>query len=263
MAEKIFFFCNNNNRRFVSCKSVAMKQFLTIALLLCSFAIFAQQNKVVIDANAKVRNISGTFSKLSVSSGVQLYLTQGSEVKLAISVSDEKHEERFKTEIVNGELKIYYENKGLTWSNDKNRKLTAWLSVKDLEEVKGSAGANVKVVDELSVPNFTMRFSSGAQFGGIIKTDRLFADVSSGSNISISGAANKLEVTANSGAAFKGSNLVTQYCTATANSGAAIKIEVQKELQASAKSGASIAYEGNAIVSKRTINSGGSVRKTN
>ncbi len=240
-----------------------MKQLFTMCLMLCSLAMAAQQTKVYNDPNAKVRTISAAFTKLNVSSGVQLYLTQGNEVSLAVSASDAKYEDRFKTEVVNGELKIYYDNKGVTWTNDKNRKLTAWLSVKDLEALKGSAGANVIVVNELSAPTFAIDFSSGAQFKGLLKTASLSAEASSGANIQISGKADKAAIAVNSGAAFKGGDLVTQFCSATANSGAAVKIEVQKELQASANSGGSITYEGDAVVNKGKINSGGSVRKSN
>lgn len=240
-----------------------MKQFLTIFFLLCSLAMTAQQTKVYTDPNARLRTISNAFTRLSVSSGVQLYLTQGNEVSLAVSASDAKYEDRFKTEVVDGELKIYFDNKGITWSNDKNRKLTAWLSVKNLEALKGSAGANVVAVNELNAPTFAMEFNSGAQFKGVVKTNSLTAETNSGANIQISGTADKSAISASSGAAFKGGDLVTAYCTASANSGAAIRVEVQKELQASANSGGSIAYEGNAVVERGKINSGGSVRKVN
>jgi hypothetical protein len=36
---------------------------------------------------------------------VELYLTQGNEMALAVSVSDNKYEERFKTEVVDGVLR--------------------------------------------------------------------------------------------------------------------------------------------------------------
>ncbi len=258
-----FSFCNKRVRLCVSLKSIAMKQFFTMCLMLCSLAMAAQQTKVYNDPNAKVRNISAAFTKLTVSSGVKLYLTQSDNVSLAVSVSDSKYEERFKTEVVNGELKIYYDNKGVTWTNDKNRKLTAWLSVKNLEALRGSAGANVVVVNELNAPAFAMDFNSGAQFKGVLKTTSLAAEASSGANIQISGKADKSNIAVSSGAAFQGSDLVTQTCSASANSGAAVKVEVQKELQASANSGGSITYEGDAVVNRGKINSGGSVRKSN
>jgi Putative auto-transporter adhesin, head GIN domain len=238
-----------------------MKKVLSILLLFSSLTSTAQSIKTYNDPRAKLRTLTGAFTQISVSSGVQLYLTQSNEESLATSVSDDKYEERFKAEVVNGILKIYYDNKGIGWTNDRNRKLKAWLSVKTLEKITGAAGSNVVLTNELNVPNLGIDFSSGAQFSGSVKATLLNASATSGANISIAGTAEKIDISANSGAAFKGYDLVSQFCTAHANSGAEVKIEVQKELKASANSGGSIAYEGDAILNKGNINSGGSVKK--
>lgn len=230
---------------------------LTLVLTLGSFA----QTKTYIDPNAKTRSISGSFSKLSVSSGVQLYLTQGNETSLAISVADPRYEERFKTEVEDGVLKIYYDNKGMNWSNDKNRKLKAYLSVKSLDAIKASAGSMVTVSNTFAAGDLTINSSSGAILTGAFKAASITADVSSGAMITASGSAPKVTVSASSGAIFKGFGLTSQYCTASANSGGAVNIEVQKELTASANSGGGVTYKGNATVTKGTVNSGGSVRQ--
>ena len=238
-----------------------MKNLLTVLFLFASAALTAQQTKVFNDPNAKMRTISGAFTKISVSSGVRLYITQSNEVSLAISVSDAKFEERFKTEVEDGVLKIYFDNKGLSMGWDKNRRLTAWLSIKDLEAIKGSAGCMVTLTNELDVKNMSMNFTSGSQISGALKAAFLDASATSGASINISGSADKTNFSATSGASIKGFDLQSQYCTAFANSGAEIKVRVQKEIEASANSGGSVAYEGDAVLSKGKINSGGSVKK--
>ncbi len=235
-------------------------------LLLSFFTLFlavstTAQTKVYNDPNAKTRTVTGAFSKINVSSGVELHLTQGNETALAVSVSDAKYEERFKTEVVDGVLKIYYDNKGVTWSNDKNRKLKAYLSVKNLDGIRVSAGAKLIVTNTFNANDLALSVSSGAVFNGVLKAKSISAELSSGAELNASGTADKLAVSASSGASFKGFGLVTQYCTASANSGAAIRIEVQKELTASANSGGGITYKGSATVKKGTVNSGGSVRQ--
>ncbi|MBC7867139.1 MAG: DUF2807 domain-containing protein [Gloeobacteraceae cyanobacterium ES-bin-316] len=238
-----------------------MNKLLAILLLCTSFSVTAQTTKEYNDARAKIRTISGTFNSISVSSGVQLYLTQANETALATSVSDDKYEDRFKTEVVNGVLKIYYDNKGITSSNDKNRKLKAYLSVKDINAISGSAGASVRLSGAFNLPSLSINFSSGSIFTGELKVASLQANASSGANISTSGTADKTEISLTSGALFKGFDLVSQYCSAKANSGAVIRIEVQKELKASANSGAVISYEGDPQVNRGSINSGGTVKK--
>jgi hypothetical protein len=237
-----------------------MKFLFSIFTILFALSSTAQ-TKVYNDPNAKTRSISGNFSKLSVSSGVELFLSQGNETSLAVSVSDSKYEERFKTEVVDGVLKIYYDNKGGTWSNDKNRKLKAYLSVKSLEGIKASAGCRVTISNVFNANDLAISVSSGAMMTGAFKANSISADLSSGAELSTSGSANKVTVSASSGASFKGFELVSQYCTASANSGASIRIGVQKELTASANSGGDITYKGTPTVNKGTVNSGGSVRQ--
>lgn len=219
------------------------------------------QTKMVNDANAKTRVISGSFTRVSVSSGVELYLTQGNETALAVSVSDSKYEERFKTEVVNGVLKIYYDNSNMTWKNEKGRKLKAYLSCKSLESIRGSAGARVDINGEFKADQMELSFSSGAYFTGKITSKSMTSDVNSGAQIKVAGQTGELTVSASSGAAFKGYDLVTQNTTASANSGASVQVEVSKALTASANSGGEIRYKGNATVTKSKVNSGGSVKQ--
>lgn len=237
-----------------------MKLILSFLTVFVVLAATAQQTKVYNDPNAKTRTISGSFKKVSVSGGVELYLTQGTETALAVSVSDTKYEERFKTEVEDGVLKIYYDNKGVTWTNDKHRKLKAYLSVKSIEGLKASAGSKVVFSNQLNAENFDLSVSSGAMLDGSLTAKVLTAAVSSGALSTVSGTASSLTVSASSGAIFKGYGLKTENCTASANSGAVVNIEVHKQLNASANSGGVVSYKGNASLNKGTVNSGGTVR---
>ena len=120
-----------------------MKQIILSLFTICSLATFAQENTVVQDANAVKRTLTASFSAISVSDGVDLFLTQGSEESLAVSASDEKYLERFKTEVENGVLKIYYDTKGINLGINGKKKLKAWVSFKTLEKITASSGADV------------------------------------------------------------------------------------------------------------------------
>src|SRR5258705_13015589 len=105
-----------------------MKKFF----FLLSFAITAltlTAQKVINDPNAEKRNVSG-YHAISVSGGIDLYLSQGSE-SVAVSASETKYRDRIKTEVENGVLKIWYEtnsNINIDWGN--NRKMKAYVSFK-------------------------------------------------------------------------------------------------------------------------------------
>lgn len=238
-----------------------MKKLIVFLLCLISFQAFAQSDKAIADANATVRTLSGSFTGISVSSGVDLYITQGNEESLAVSASDEKHLARFKTEIENGTLKIYYDNKGVTWTNHDNRKLKAYVSFKTLEKLHGSAGASVTVKGSLSAGNLDMRFSSGAEFNGQVNAREITVDQNSGSEINVTGKADKLTIEVSSGASFKGYDMAVDFCDAQASSGGDVKITINKELSAKANSGGGIRYKGAALIRDININSGGIVKK--
>jgi hypothetical protein len=237
-----------------------MKKLLLSLITFLSLSAFAQDNNTINDANATKRSLSGSFTAISVSSGIDLYLSQGNEESLAVSVSDQKYMERFKTEVVNGTLKIYYDNKGVSWKSE-NRKLKAYVSFKTLQRLNVSSGSDAVVSGSINADNFDLDVSSGADFKGAIIAKTLSVDVSSGASISISGKSDKLKVDVSSGADFKGYDLVTDYCDASASSGAGVHVTINKELNANASSGGDIHYKGTALIRDIKTSSGGSVKK--
>jgi hypothetical protein len=237
-----------------------MKKLLFSLATLLSLSVFAQDTKVVNDANATQRSLSGSFTAISVSSGIDLYLSQANEESIAVSASDQKHLDRLKTEVVNGTLKIYYDNKGVTWKSD-NRKLKAYVSFKTLEKLYASAGSEVTVNGSIHADKLDLNVSSGSSLKGDIQAKELTADVSSGAGISISGRADKLTVEASSGADFKGYDFAVDYCDASASSGAGVHITINKELSVKASSGGDIRYKGTALIRDIKTSSGGAVKK--
>lgn len=236
-----------------------MKNLLLAACLLLGFTAAAQTK--FNDPNATERKLDAAFNKISVSSGVELFLTQGNENAIAVSVSDQKYNDRFITEVVDGTLKIYFDNNNEGWKNSKGRKLKAYVSYKALESIECAAGSNTQLTNVLSAGNLVLSFSSGAIFNGEIKATALTAKASSGALATVKGSAGQLTVDANSGAIFKGSDLSTYTCTASVSSGASVKIDVQKSLVASANSGGIVSYTGAATLTKGNVNSGGMVKK--
>lgn len=238
-----------------------MNKLLAIFLLCTSLGAAAQTNKVYNDPKAKERVLTSDFSAISISSGIQLLLTQSDQVALAVSASEERFEAGIKTEVVKGVLKIYYDAGGMGYRNQTNRKLIVYLSVKDIQSIKSSGGAITRLVNPFKLDDLSIECAGGSLLAGTIEVTSLQAIASSGAQITLDGAAGNLEVSANSGAIFKGGSLQAQTCTAQANSGASLTIAVEKELTAFAKSGASVNYKGNATLKKSSVNSGAVVKK--
>ncbi|MFN8252960.1 MAG: head GIN domain-containing protein [Ferruginibacter sp.] len=234
---------------------------LLFTLFVCAGLAATAQEKTFHDADAEKRTINSSFKAISVSDGVDLYLTQGNEESVAVSAADAKYLERFKTEVVDGVLKIYYDYKGIKWAINEKRKLRAWVSFKTLEKLNASGGADVDLQGNVNGQTLDMKLTSGASFGGKVSVKELLVEQNSGSSANISGNAGNVKVDVSSGAVFKGFDLEVDYCDAKASSGGGVRITINKELNAKANSGGGIKYKGNAVIKDLNVNSGGSVKK--
>ncbi len=239
-----------------------MKQIFILLLTLISLNTFAQDKTIISDANAEKRTLSANFNSIIVSDGVELYLTQGNEESIAVSASDPKYMERFKTEVLDGTLKIYFDNKGINWLGSDKRKLKAYVSFKNLEKLNASSGAGINLQSTLTVNKLDCSISSGAQFKGQVNITQLQVSQNSGSAVELSGKTSELRVDVSSGAIFKGYELAVDFCDAKATSGGGVRINVNKELNAKANSGGGIRYKGTAVIKDLDVNSGGMVKKS-
>jgi len=238
-----------------------MKQIFISLITLLSLTSFAQ-DAVITDNNAVKRILSSSFDAIAVSDGVNLYLTQGNEESIAVSASEQKYMENFKTEVVDGTLKIYFDHNGFNWVNTDKRKLKAYVSFKTLEKLRASSGASVIMKSTLTSDKLESKFSSGARFEGQVNIGELEISQNSGSSVEISGTTEKLDVDVNSGAIFKGYELTVDYCEAKASSGGGVRVNVKKELSAKANSGGGIHYKGEGVIKDLDVNSGGQVKRS-
>ena len=238
-----------------------MKKLLLSLVVLVSLQAFAQNDEVINDANAEKRKLSGSFSTISVTDGIELYLTQGNEESIAVSASDSKYMERYRTEVDNGTLRIYYDNKGVNWTGNEKRRLKAYVSFKTLEKLHASGGANVKMKSTLKGDKLEYTFTSGSRFSGEVDVDQMDVAQNSGAEIEITGKASNLKVDVSSGTIFKGYDLSVDYCDAKATSGGGVRVNVNKELSVKANSGGGIRYKGAGVIKDMNVSSGGNVKK--
>lgn len=238
-----------------------MKRLLIWLFVGISLHTVAQNEAVINDPNVQKRTLGENFSSIMVSDGVDLFLTQGKEASIAVSASEPKYLERYKTEVDNGVLKIYYDNKGINWTGNEKRKLKAYVSFKKIEKLNASGGAQVMMKSVLTADKMECTFTSGSRFTGEVIIDQLDITQNSGSVIEISGKSDNLKVEVSSGAILKGYELATDYCDAKATSGGSVRINVNKELNVKANSGGGVHYKGKGVIKDMNVNSGGIVKK--
>lgn len=224
---------------------------LFITLLFCVTATQAQQ---INDPNAEVRNV-GSFTSVSVSSGIDLYLTPGNEETVVVSASDEKYRDRIKTEVKDGHLKIYIEYKSniqISWNSSK-RKMKAYVSFKTLKGISASGGSDVSILNG-SVKNsdLDISLSGGSDLTGSIEVNTLKLNQSGGSDCDLRGSADEAKVTISGGSDLDAYGLSMNNCVLSASGGSDAKLNVSTKLNATASGGCDVDVKGKCEIVKST-----------
>jgi hypothetical protein len=235
-----------------------MKKVLSLLLLAASFSATMAQ-KTINDPNAEKRNVSG-YSGISVSGGIDLYLSQGNE-SVAVSASETKYRDHIKTEVKNGVLTIWYDNKNGN-NNGGNKKLKAYVSFKTLDKLTASGGSDIDVDGTIKTSKLKLDISGGSDFEGKVQATDMDIEASGGSDVDISGSVKNLTLNASGGSDFSGFGLVTDMCDLEASGGSDVEITVNKELKANASGSSDISYKGSGVVKEMKSSGSSSIKKS-
>jgi hypothetical protein len=199
------------------------------------------------------RTTKETFTKIKVSTGLDLFISQGNKNKITVE-ADQNLQEIIITEVRNGELKIYTEKN--IW-RAKARKI--YVTVKDLETLSATSGADVYAKESIKVNNLRISATSGANIKFTVDAETVETNATSGSDIEISGITNNYITNATSGASIDAYELQSKNVTAKVTSGADINVFASESIDAKATSGGDIDFKGNPKKVDKKSTSGGSI----
>lgn len=231
-----------------------MKYFLLALTVL--FTGISAHSQTVHDANAEVRNVTG-FKGVSVSSAIDLYISQGNTEAVAVSARDKDVRDRIKTEVKDGILHISFDGKAWKNWNMGDQKMKAYVTIREISKLEASGAADVKVSGTLRSPNLKLTLSGASDFEGVVEADNIQIRGSGASDIKISGKADKAQIEMSGASDFKGYDFTIEYCKAEISGAGDMQMTVNKELDAQASGASSIRYKGDAVV-KRVESSGAS-----
>ncbi len=229
------------------------KLFLLLMFVGMSISTFAVKEKT----KSEVRNV-GAFSSIHVSSGIDLFLTQGGSREVKVEADGELID-KIMTKVENGVLKIFIEDK-MNWDLRWNMVRKAYVTFTDLEQLHASAGSDVHSLNAFRLKELGIDASSGSD----IQLDDLTADFvrvhsSSGADVELSGKTVRLEADASSGSDVDCEKLISKDCDASASSGADVAVHVTGSLKARASSAGDIHYTGNPQSRDVNESSGGDI----
>lgn len=227
---------------------------ITSALILssCTFNLGTKGNGNIV---SQERAISESFNKISANSGIDVYLTKGTDARIIVE-TDENLQQFIETEVKNGKLEITTSKK-IGWSKAKK----VYVTFIDLNEIQAASGASIVSNSLIKSENLSLNSSSGGELEIEVFSKALVAQTSSGSEIKVRGKSSSFSANASSGSEIDAKELQTIEAKVQASSGADIKLQVRDKLTAQASSGAEIQYYGNPLSVDANKSSSGSVNK--
>jgi hypothetical protein len=199
------------------------------------------------------RSTKEDFTKIKVSTGLDLYISQGSKNQITVE-ADENLQDIIRTEVKDGVLRIYSEKN--IW-RAKARKV--YVTVETLEALTATSGSDVYTNEALEVNNLNISATSGADIHVSVDANTIETTATSGSNIEVFGASNNHISKATSGASIDAYQLRSKNVTVKVTSGANINVYASESIDAKATSGGDIDFKGSPKKVNKKTSSGGSV----
>jgi hypothetical protein len=236
---------------------IANHKILTLLFVATLFSSCAVDMFNRVNGNRNVvtedRSTKEDFTKIKVSTGLDLYISQGSKNQITVE-ADENLQDIIRTEVKDGVLRIYSEKN--IW-RAKARKV--YVTVETLEALTATSGSDVYTNEALEVNNLNISATSGADIHVSVDANTIETTATSGSNIEVFGASNNHISKATSGASIDAYQLRSKNVTVKVTSGANINVYASESIDAKATSGGDIDFKGSPKKVNKKTSSGGSV----
>lgn len=232
--------------------------YVAVALFFVTMAAQAQKF-VISDANAEVRNVAA-FTGVRISSAIDLYISQGDEIGVAVSATDNRVRERIKTEVKDGVLRIWFDGNG--WNDWKgNKHMKAYVSVKTLEMIKADGACDVELMGRIKADRLSVDLGGASDLSGELDCRALDMDISGASDTKLKGNVGSISVRLNGASSIKGWGLVADFCEIEANGASSINVVVNKEMKVKASGASDINYRGEGVIREMKSSGASSINR--
>ncbi|SFA57104.1 Putative auto-transporter adhesin, head GIN domain [Pedobacter suwonensis] len=202
------------------------------------------------------------FSSIGVSSGIDLYLTQGGSESVNVKADSEILKD-IVVEQSGSNVTIKFKD-GINWgSMFKNRTIKAYVSFKSLNAIAASGGSDVFTQNQIKTDKLAIRSSGGSDLKLSVVCKDLSIQSSGGSDIDLKGKAENMTIQSSGGSDIDAYELIADYAKVQASGGSDVNLYVNKGLEASASGGGDVSYKGNASLKKTSSSKSGDVHHVN
>lgn len=226
-------------------------------LVILAISTFAQ--KTINDPNVEKRAVSG-FHGVAIAGSIELFLTQGDE-SVAVSANDPKWRDKIVTEVKDGILHIYLDNKNKMQFDLGTKKLRAYVSVKDIDHLSSSGSGKIHLEETLKSDKLSIEISGSGNVEGPLAVKELSVGISGSANTDLTGTAEKSDFHISGSGNIRSYDFSTSYCTASISGSGNVKITVTKELSAHISGSGNILIKGNGMIKDYTASGSGKFKR--
>jgi hypothetical protein len=221
--------------------------FVHIALLLSLISNHAQ---------VKETRHADDFSRINVSSGIDLIISQGNKVHVVAEARNSEMLESILTEIEGNTLKIYSKKKMFKPGQRK-----VYVTFRNIDGIKATGGSDITAESVINVSSLEIGAHGGSDVEMEIKSDDLQCKITGGSDADLKGEVKEFTAEANGGSDIKAKELITENCSLNISGGSDAYITVNSELNVEASGGSDVTYYGNAKIKNINSSGGSDVRR--
>lgn len=220
----------------------------------------AGAQKTVYDQNAEVRPVT-SFHAVQISHAFDVVITQGAEEALAVSSTNKEDIQYIRTAVENGVLKIWQADDKKWWP--KNRKLKAYISVKNLDAIRAGGATDIKIDGGLKAGNLKLNLSGASDLSGQLHvSQRLELHLSGASDVTITGSADNISIDASGASEVKAYDFKANTCSVDASGASGVQITVDKELSAKLSGASYVNYRGAGLIRDIKTSGASNIRKS-
>ncbi len=236
-------------------KNVLFLTVLASAVLMQSRVFDDWDTGVSGDGNVITKEISVTgFNGIHVSSGIDVNFSQGDfYVEM---VADENLHDYITVEKEGDMLRI-----GTERSIYRAKSKVVNVTLPNLEKIKISSAGDMKGMTDFVCDDLDISISSAGDLDLTVDANDIFLSISSSGDCYIRGNANSLDASLSSAGDLHAFDLFADYVKVSVSSAGDARVWANKEIDMSASSAGNIYYKGDAVVTRRSTSSAGSIIK--
>jgi hypothetical protein len=226
-----------------------MKRLLIILLVAITGSAYAQKTET--------RNVAA-FSGVKAQAGVDVYLKKGSKESVRVVVTGNIEPANVVTEVSGGTLKISVDHGGYN-----NVDVKVYVTYVDIDKLMVHSAATIFSENIIKTSKLTLTATSSGTIDIQAEVHQLEASAGSAGEIELKGKAETAIMEAASAGEIDAYEMVVNTVKVKAATAGSAKVNVVKEIEAKAVTGADIRFRGNPERSNTSSSTGGSVKKSN